>query len=191
MQTVLLIILIAMLGVIANNQLSNFDSLAKVVSSNKTLSNELDNLDQTQVIVSTAFDLGAVAYQGGQSCPANTQRWTHSSGVTMCVPMDSLCTTTTSTRVPCLITGMALQSNWTVSFLSLLVPQAHAQTMPTIQMNAPTCNGSSDPDCVNCNSGTVTCLTIPLCRVHTTNCSSKDRFSQTFALPVPAAALYL
>lgn len=187
MQIMFVVILISIIAVFRQQQLVDFDWLTKSVSNSKTESVQIENLEKTNTLIISAFDLGQVSKATGGNCPAGNRKWTHAQGVMLCLPQDLICDNDSSKPAPCLRTQDAGNFQWNLSFIKLIIPQAHA-SVPSVSMKVPQCP-AGDPDCMSCSSQDVTCLTLPLCKVRQASCASGNRFIQTFALPIPKADL--
>lgn len=187
MQIVFIVILISIIAVFRQQQLIDFDWLTKSVGESKTESVQIENLEKTNTLIISAFDLGQVSKATGGNCPAGNRKWTHAQGIMLCLPQDLICDNNNSKPAPCLRTQDARRFQWRLSFLKLIVPEAYA-TIPNVNINVPQCP-SGDPDCMSCASSEVTCLTLPLCKVRQASCARGNRFIQTFALPIPKSEL--
>ncbi|AZZ37368.1 hypothetical protein CIK05_11385 [Bdellovibrio sp. qaytius] len=189
MQIVFIVILISVIAVFRQQQLVDFDWLTKSVGTSKTESMQIENLEKTNTLIISAFDLGQVSKATGGTCPAGTRRWTHANGVMLCFPQDIVCDNDATKASPCLRTSDASSFQWNLSLLRIVIPEAHA-AVPTVNLNVPLCP-AGDPDCMSCTSPQVTCLTIPMCKVRQASCTGDNRFIQSFALPIPKSELNL
>lgn len=189
MQIIFIVILISIVAVSRQQQLIDFDWLTKSMSHSKTESVQIENLEKTNTLIISAFDLGQISKAAGGNCPAGNRKWTHAQGFILCLPQDLICDNNESKPAPCLRTQDAGQFQWSLSLLKLIIPKAQA-AVPSVRMNVPQCP-AGDPDCMSCSSNQVTCLTLPLCKVRQASCDNNNRFIQTFALPIPKSELEL